>query len=192
MKPDGSNNNAVVHRPDRYRAQRLQQRHRNSFETMFFEICEPAHQRTTGTSNMLPTSRRLPRLMMFGTRRLYRAVALTSAKEVAMQVQDRSAIPTAAAVEGGTFNRIGAIARSLVTTAWMPIAQLLRGWWRRELQRRELSILSPRDFGDLAVPQSLVTEEIRQWPWQKSSQQWGQVTDQRGNAYDGSDRPRRR
>jgi hypothetical protein len=52
-------------------------------------------------------------------------------------------------------------------------------WWGRELQRRELSMLSPRDFGDLPVPQSLVTEEIRRWPWQKSSQQWGQVIDKR-------------
>jgi uncharacterized protein YjiS (DUF1127 family) len=74
----------------------------------------------------------------------------------------------------------------------MGAAQLLRMWWRRELQRRELSMLSPRDFGDLAVPQSLVTEEIRRWPWQQSSQQWGQVTDKRGDAYDGSDRTLRR
>ena len=110
-----------------------------------------------------------------------------------MQVQDRSAIPTAAAVEGRTLgNMIRATARSRVTAAWMGLARLLRNWWRRELQRRELSMLSPRDFGDLAVPGSLVTEEIRRWPWQKSSQQWGQVTERRSDPYDGRSRTRRR
>jgi uncharacterized protein YjiS (DUF1127 family) len=99
-----------------------------------------------------------------------------------MQVQGRSAKSTAAAVEERAFNTLEATARSRVTSAWMAIAQLLRTWWRRELQRRELSMLSPRDFGDLAVPQSLVSEEIRRWPWQKPSQQWSQVTDKRGSA----------
>jgi hypothetical protein len=51
-------------------------------------------------------------------------------------------------------------------------------------------MLSPRDFGDLAVPQSLVKEEISRWPWQQLSHQWSQVTDKRGDPYDGSGRTR--
>jgi uncharacterized protein YjiS (DUF1127 family) len=76
--------------------------------------------------------------------------------------------------------------RSRIASAWVVIARLLRTWRRRELQRRELSRLSSRDFGDLAVPQSLINEEIRRWPWQKWSQQWSQVTNKRGHPYDGS------
>jgi uncharacterized protein YjiS (DUF1127 family) len=110
-----------------------------------------------------------------------------------MQVPDGSAIPTAAAVEERTLEKmIGATAGSRVTTACKGLARLLRMWWRRELQRRELSMLSPRDFGDLVVPRSLVTEEIRRWPWQKSSQQWGQVTERRSDPYDGRSRTRPR
>ena|SRR5690348_7069208 len=110
-----------------------------------------------------------------------------------MQVQDHSATPAAATVERRTLgNMIRAAARSNVTTASKGLVRLLRNWWRRELQRRELSMLSPRDFGDLAVPQSLVAEEIRRWPWQNSSQQWGQITHKRSDPYDGSGRTRRR
>ena len=78
------------------------------------------------------------------------------------------------------------VAISRVASVWVVIARLLRTWQRRELQRRELSVLSSRDFGDLAVPQSLINEEIRRWPWQKWSQQWSQVTNKRGHPYDGS------
>jgi hypothetical protein len=99
-----------------------------------------------------------------------------------MQVQGRSATSKAATVEERTFNTLEATARSRVTSAWLAISRLLSTWWRRELQRRELSMLLPRDFGDLAVPQSLVSEEIRRWPWQRPSQQWRQITDKRGSA----------
>lgn len=110
-----------------------------------------------------------------------------------MQVQGRSAISTGTAVERrASPNSIDATARSRASSAWMAVVRLLRTWWRRELQRRELSMLSPRDFGDLAVPQSLVSEETRRWPWQKPSQQWSQVTDKGGDPYDGGDRTRRR
>jgi uncharacterized protein YjiS (DUF1127 family) len=106
-----------------------------------------------------------------------------------MQVEGRSAIPMAATVEErASSNTTEATARPRVRSAWMAVVRLLRTWWRRELQRRELSMLSPRDFGDLTVPQSLVKDEISRWPWQKSSQQWSQVTDKRGDHYDGSDR----
>jgi uncharacterized protein YjiS (DUF1127 family) len=108
-----------------------------------------------------------------------------------MQKLERSAISKAAAVE---WRRPGntreATVRSRIAGAWVVIARLLRTWRRRELQRRELSVLSSRDFGDLAVPQSLINEEIRRWPWQKWSQQWSQVTNKRGHPYDGSGRTR--
>lgn len=109
-----------------------------------------------------------------------------------MQLRDRSAIPAAAAVEGRASTKtIEATTRSRGASAWMAITQLLRTWRRRELERRELSMLSPRDFGDLVVPHSLVNEEIRRWPWQKPSEQWSQVTAKRGDPYSGSDRTRR-
>jgi uncharacterized protein YjiS (DUF1127 family) len=104
-----------------------------------------------------------------------------------MQKRERSAISKAAAVE---WRRPGntreVTVRSRIASAWVVIARLLRTWRRRELQRRELSRLSSRDFGDLAVPQSLINEEIRRWPWQKWSQQWSQVTNKRGHPYDSS------
>src|SRR6516164_2563066 len=109
-----------------------------------------------------------------------------------MQVQDRSAMPMpmATTVEGClSASTISATARSHVRNAWVAVASLLRAWWRRELQRRELSMLSQRDFGDLTVPQSLVNDEIRRWPWEKSSQQWSQVTGKRGDPYDGNHLP---
>ena len=106
-----------------------------------------------------------------------------------MQVQDHGAMATAVAVERrASPNTIEAAARSRVPRVWVAVARLLRTWWKRELQRRELSMLSPRDFGDLTIPRSLVNEEIRRWPWQKSSQQWSQVTEKRGDPYDGGDR----
>ena len=46
-------------------------------------------------------------------------------------------------------------------------------WRKRERLRRELSQMSPRDFGDLTMPPSLVRDEVRRWPWQPQSQQWG-------------------
>jgi uncharacterized protein YjiS (DUF1127 family) len=108
-----------------------------------------------------------------------------------MQVQERSPIPRATAVERrASANTIEATARLRAPSAWAAVAQLLRKWWRRELERRKLSVLSPRDFGDLAVPQSLVKEEIGRWPWQQSSQQWSQVADKRGDPHDGSGRAR--
>ena len=108
-----------------------------------------------------------------------------------MHAQDRSAIPMAATIEGrASANTIAATARSRLASAWLAVARLLRAWWRRELQRRELSMLSRRDFGDLVVPQSLVNDEIRRWPWQKSSQQWSQVAGNRGDP-DGTRRCKR-
>ncbi|HEY1432043.1 MAG TPA: hypothetical protein VGF39_10520 [Stellaceae bacterium] len=65
----------------------------------------------------------------------------------------------------------------------------LRAWWQREHERRELTAMRGRDFGDLAVPPSLVVDEIRRWPWQKSSPQWSEVgaKHQGGDPGDGPD-----
>ncbi|HXO01628.1 MAG TPA: hypothetical protein VN900_06190 [Stellaceae bacterium] len=52
---------------------------------------------------------------------------------------------------------------------------MLRAWRRRERERRELAAMGRRDFGDLTVPPSLVADEVRRWPWQKPSLQWGQI-----------------
>jgi uncharacterized protein YjiS (DUF1127 family) len=67
--------------------------------------------------------------------------------------------------------------------------RVLHGWWERERQRRELSTMRARDFGDLTVPPSLVIEELRRWPWQKQNSQWGEVAAGRRScsAEDGSD-----
>ena len=55
----------------------------------------------------------------------------------------------------------------------------LRTTWQRERERRELAAMRSRDFGDLAVPPSLVIDELRRWPWQKSSPLWGQALRER-------------
>ena len=109
-----------------------------------------------------------------------------------MKNLDRSENSTAAAVEwrAPAKTTTKATAQPRVLSAWAAIARLLRTWRMRELQRRELSTMSPRDFGDLAVPQSLAKEEIRRWPWQKSSPQWSQITNKRGGRYDDNGRTR--
>jgi hypothetical protein len=45
--------------------------------------------------------------------------------------------------------------------------------------RRELARMCARDFGDLAVPQNLITEELRRWPWQEPSPQWEAIARRR-------------
>ena len=53
--------------------------------------------------------------------------------------------------------------------------QALRLWRQRNRYRNELATMGKRDFGDLAVPPSLVRDEFRRWPWQKSSPQWEEI-----------------
>ena len=55
------------------------------------------------------------------------------------------------------------------------IRRLLRCWRERARERLDLSMLGARDFGDLAVPRSLIVDELRKWPWQRFSQQWGEI-----------------
>ena len=52
---------------------------------------------------------------------------------------------------------------------------LLRRWRKRQQQRRELSMLKSRDFGDLAVPPALLANELGCWPSQPPSPQWRTV-----------------
>jgi uncharacterized protein YjiS (DUF1127 family) len=56
---------------------------------------------------------------------------------------------------------------------------MLRRWIERNRERAELAAMSARDFGDLAVPDSLIRDELRRWPWQPSSPQWHAVADTR-------------
>lgn len=46
------------------------------------------------------------------------------------------------------------------------VFRLLARWRERERHRRELARMSVRDFGDIAVPPSLIREEQARWPWQ--------------------------
>lgn len=47
--------------------------------------------------------------------------------------------------------------------------RLLAVWYERERQRRELSAMRPRDFGDLPLSPGMVRDEARRWPWQKTT-----------------------
>ena len=62
---------------------------------------------------------------------------------------------------------------------WTAIRLCLRDWRERERQRRELSMLSDRDFAGLRVPRMLVAQEVRKWPWQKWHPQWEELEAQR-------------
>jgi hypothetical protein len=55
------------------------------------------------------------------------------------------------------------------------ILRLVGRWRERERLRLDLSLMRPGDFGDLAVPPSLVVDEIRKWPWQKWSPNWDEI-----------------
>jgi uncharacterized protein YjiS (DUF1127 family) len=73
-------------------------------------------------------------------------------------------------------------ARSRLAEIWTAFIRLLCQWRKRQKLRRELSLMSPRDFGDLAVPPSLVRDELRRWPWQDQSREWGQLAPRRRRA----------
>src|SRR3984893_880857 len=47
-----------------------------------------------------------------------------------------------------------------------------RAWAERDRHRRELITMHASSLGDLALPQSLVADEVRRWPWEKDSAQW--------------------
>jgi uncharacterized protein YjiS (DUF1127 family) len=60
------------------------------------------------------------------------------------------------------------------------MAGALRRWREHARLRRELSQMSARDFGDLAVPPSLLADERRRGPWQRPSPQWRTVAERSG------------
>jgi uncharacterized protein YjiS (DUF1127 family) len=70
-------------------------------------------------------------------------------------------------------------ARARTLPLFAAILDTLRQWRERSRERRELSQLTARDFGDLAVPPSLLANETGRWPWQKPSLGWGAVCDRR-------------
>jgi uncharacterized protein YjiS (DUF1127 family) len=45
-------------------------------------------------------------------------------------------------------------------------------WGERIRLRRDLAMMSARDFGDLAIPPGLLRDELRRWPWQACSPEW--------------------
>jgi hypothetical protein len=45
-------------------------------------------------------------------------------------------------------------------------------WRERMATRREIAMMSARDFRDLAIPSSLADGECRRWPWQPASEAW--------------------
>ena len=55
------------------------------------------------------------------------------------------------------------------------IGRRVAKWRERERDRRELAMMSHRDFGDLVVPPGLVREETRQWPWRGWNQGWDAI-----------------
>ena len=66
-----------------------------------------------------------------------------------------------------------------------PVVRVLRlvaTWREHERHRRELALMSVRDFGDIAVPPGLIREEEARWPWQAMNQGWAalRASDARG------------
>jgi len=59
-----------------------------------------------------------------------------------------------------------------------PLAAILgalRAWRQRVCDRQALAAMGIRDLGDLAVPPSLIRDELRRRWWQQASPQWGEV-----------------
>ena len=97
-------------------------------------------------------------------------------------------MPNGKIVAIAPFTRVGMPSASrrkrLKKSLFGGLTTMLGAWWRRERERRELAAMNPRDFGDLTVPPSLVSDELRRWPWQRPSPQWGQIDDRATRARD--------
>jgi len=76
-----------------------------------------------------------------------------------------------------------------VTRAMLFLARLPQTWRERNRLRRELSTMSPHDFGDLPVPPGMIFDECRRWPWQNESQQWRTIRKWRRYVTSRSDSP---
>src|SRR5579863_8716863 len=66
-----------------------------------------------------------------------------------------------------------------VTRAMVSLGRLPRTWRERNRLRRELSTMSPHDFGDLPIPPGMIFDECRRWPWQNVSPQWRTIREWR-------------
>ena len=75
-------------------------------------------------------------------------------------------------------------ARTRAAALVAAIGEALRRWRTRQRLRRELAQMSPRDFGDLAVPPSLIKDELGRAPWREPSPQWRWVARRTGGGDD--------
>jgi len=66
-----------------------------------------------------------------------------------------------------------------VTRATLFLTRLPQTWRERNRLRRELSTMSPHDFGDLPIPPGMIFDECRRWPWQNVSPLWRTVREWR-------------
>jgi uncharacterized protein YjiS (DUF1127 family) len=67
------------------------------------------------------------------------------------------------------------------------LLSLIARWRKRERHRRELATMAARDFGDIAVPPSLIREEQARWPWQAMSPGWAALSKDRYVPRNGDD-----
>jgi uncharacterized protein YjiS (DUF1127 family) len=63
-----------------------------------------------------------------------------------------------------------------MSRAVVRLLSLLASWREREGHRRELAKMSIRDFGDIAVPPSLIREEQAGWSWQAVNPGWAALS----------------
>jgi hypothetical protein len=118
------------------------------------------------------------------------AIAIYRSGLLPMKTLNHHAVPTAIAVEWRRLSRARtAIVQGCISNIWAKVVWHLRIWRDRQLDRRELSMMSARDFGDLPVPASVIADETRRWPWQTPSPQWSEVYADRRSAGNGG-RPR--
>ncbi len=55
------------------------------------------------------------------------------------------------------------------------IVRRLSEWRERARERRDLSRMTARDFGDIAVAPALIAYERRRWPWRRWSDAWSAI-----------------
>ena len=73
-------------------------------------------------------------------------------------------------------NRAGSVS---VKRVILFLVRLPQTWRERDRLRRELSTMSPHDFGDLPVSPGMIFDECRRWPWQNVSPQWRTIREWR-------------
>ena len=91
-------------------------------------------------------------------------------QEAAMAIT-RERVPDHAAVAVSERRQLVAVLRGMLADA----RRLCLLWRERHRERRQLSAMSARDFGDLCVAQNLLEQESRRWPWQAPIPAWNTV-----------------